>query len=219
MVVPMVIESSPRGERAYDIYSRLLKDRIIFLGQGIDDHIANQVIAQLLFLESEEPDKDINMYIQSPGGSVHSGLAIYDTMQLIKPDVATHAVGVTASMGTVLLAGGAKGKRFALPHATIHMHQAQGGTEGAATDIEIMAKEILRLQTTLRQILAKHTGQDVEKIKRDSERDRFMSAQEARAYGLIDEVYVGKESLISLAKAEEPALPEKSKEKEPVAVR
>ena len=190
MVIPMVIESSPRGERAYDIYSRLLKDRIIFLGQGIDDHIANQIIAQLLFLESEEPDKDINMYIQSPGGSVHSGLAIYDTMQLIKPDVATHAVGVTASMGTVLLAGGAKGKRFALPHATIHMHQAQGGTEGAATDIEIMAREILRLQTTLRQILAKHTGQDYEKISSDFDRDRWLSADEALDYGIVDEILV-----------------------------
>jgi len=190
MVVPMVIESSPRGERAYDIYSRLLKDRIIFLGQGIDDHIANQIIAQLLFLESEEPDKDINMYIQSPGGSVHSGLAIYDTMQLIKPDVATHAVGVTASMGTVLLAGGAKGKRFALPHSTIHMHQAQGGTEGAASDIEIMAREILRLQTTLRQILAKHTGQDYEKISSDFDRDRWLSADEAVEYGIVDEILV-----------------------------
>ncbi|HEY8695065.1 MAG TPA: ATP-dependent Clp protease proteolytic subunit [Chloroflexota bacterium] len=188
MVIPMVIESSPRGERAYDIYSRLLKDRIIFLGQAIDDHIANQVIAQLLYLESEEPDKDIQMYIQSPGGSVHSGLAIYDTIQLIKPDVATHAVGVTASMGTVLLAGGAKGKRFALPHATIHMHQAQGGTEGAATDIEIMAKEILRLQTTLRQILAKHTGQDYEKISSDFDRDRWLSAPEAVEYGIVDEI-------------------------------
>ena len=187
-VVPMVIESSPRGERAYDIYSRLLKDRIIFLGQGIDDHIANQIIAQLLFLESEEPDKDIQMYIQSPGGSVHSGLAIYDTMQLIKPDVCTHAVGVTASMGTVLLSGGAKGKRYALPHATIHMHQAQGGTEGAASDIEIMAKEILRLQTTLRQILAKHTGQEYEKISSDFDRDRWLSADEAVDYGIVDEI-------------------------------
>jgi len=187
-VVPMVIESSPRGERAYDIYSRMLKDRIVFLGQGIDDHVANQIIAQLLFLEAEDPDKDIQMYIQSPGGSVHSGLAIYDTMQLIKPDVATHAVGVTASMGTVLLAGGAKGKRFALPHSTIHMHQAQGGTEGAATDIEIMAKEILRLQTTLRQILAKHTGQDYEKISSDFDRDRWLSADEAVEYGIVDEI-------------------------------
>jgi len=187
-VVPMVIESSPRGERAYDIYSRLLKDRIVFLGQGIDDHVANQIIAQLLFLEAEEPDKDIHMYIQSPGGSVHSGLAIYDTMQLIKPDVATMAVGVTASMGTVLLAGGAKGKRYALPHATVHMHQAQGGTEGAATDIEIMAKEILRLQTTLRQILAKHTGQDYEKISADFDRDRWLSAEEAVSYGIVDEI-------------------------------
>jgi ATP-dependent Clp protease protease subunit len=184
----MVIESSPRGERAYDIYSRLLKDRIVFLGQGIDDHVANQIIAQLLFLEAEEPDKDIQMYIQSPGGSVHSGLAIYDTMQLIKPDVCTHAVGVTASMGTVLLAGGAKGKRYALPHATVHMHQAQGGTEGAASDIEIMAKEILRLQTTLRQILAKHTGQDYEKISADFDRDRWLSADEAVEYGIVDEI-------------------------------
>ena len=187
-VIPMVIESSPRGERAYDIYSRMLKDRIVFLGQGIDDHVANQTIAQLLFLESEEPEKDIQMYIQSPGGSVHSGLAIYDTMQLIKPDVCTHAVGVTASMGTVLLAGGAKGKRFALPHATIHMHQAQGGTEGAASDIEIMAKEILRLQTTLRQILAKHTGQEYEKISADFDRDRWLSAEEAVEYGIVDEI-------------------------------
>jgi ATP-dependent Clp protease protease subunit len=187
-VVPMVIESSPRGERAYDIYSRMLKDRIVFLGTGIDDHVANQIIAQLLFLEAEDPDKDIQMYIQSPGGSVHSGLAIYDTMQLIKPDVATHAVGVTASMGTVLLAGGTKGKRFALPHATIHMHQAQGGTEGAASDIEIMAKEILRLQTTLRQILAKHTGQEYEKISADFDRDRWLSAEEAVEYGIVDEI-------------------------------
>ncbi len=187
-VVPMVIESSPRGERAYDIYSRLLKDRIVFLGQGIDDHIANQIIAQLLFLESEEPEKDIQMYIQSPGGSVHSGLAIYDTMQLIKPDVATHAVGVTASMGTVILAGGAKGKRYALPHATVHMHQVQSGTEGAATDIEIMAREILRLQTSLRQILAKHTGQDYERISADFDRDRWLTAEEAVDYGIVDEV-------------------------------
>ena len=187
-VVPMVIESSPRGERAYDIYSRLLRDRIIFLGTGIDDHVANQVIAQLLFLEAEEPDKDIQMYIQSPGGSVHSGLAIYDTMHLIKPDVATHAVGVTASMGTVLLAGGAKGKRYALPHATIHMHQVQSGTEGAASDIEIMAKEVLRLQTTLRQILAKHTGQDYERISADFDRDRWLTAEDAVEYGIVDEI-------------------------------
>ncbi len=187
-VVPMVIESSPRGERAYDIYSRMLKDRIIFLGQGIDDHLANQIIAQLLFLESEEPEKDIYMYIQSPGGSVHSGLAIYDTMQLIKPDVATVAVGVTASMGTVLLAGGAKGKRFALPHSTVHMHQVQSGTEGAASDIEIMAREVLRLQTTLRQILAKHTGQEYEKISADFDRDRWLTSEEAIDYGIVDEI-------------------------------
>ena len=187
-VVPMVIETSPRGERAYDIYSRLLKDRIIFLGEGIDDHLANAIIAQLLFLESEEPDKDIYMYIQSPGGSVHSGLAVYDTMQLIKPDVATVAVGVTASMGTVLLAGGAKGKRFALPHATVHMHQVQSGTEGAASDIEIMAREVLRLQSTLRQILAKHTGQEYEKISSDFDRDRWLAAPEAVEYGIVDEI-------------------------------
>ena len=187
-VVPMVIETSPRGERAYDIYSRLLKDRIIFLGQAIDDQLANITVAQLLFLESEEPDKDIHMYIHSPGGSVHSGLAIYDTMQLIKPDVVTMAVGVTASMGTVLLAGGAKGKRYALPHATVHMHQVQSGTEGAATDIEIMAKEVLRLQTTLRQILAKHTGQEYERISADFDRDKWLTADEAMAYGIVDEI-------------------------------
>ena len=187
-LVPMVIESSPRGERAFDIYSRLLKDRIIFLGTPINDQIANMIIAQLLFLESEDPDKDINMYIHSPGGSVHAGLAIYDTMQLIKPDVATMAVGVTASMGTVLLAGGARGKRFALPHATIHMHQAQGGSQGAATDIEIMAREILRLQTMLREILAKHTGQEYEKIAHDSDRDFWLTAEAAVEYGLVDEI-------------------------------
>ena len=187
-LVPMVIESSPRGERAFDIYSRLLKDRIIFLGTPINDQIANMIIAQLLFLESEDPDKDINMYIHSPGGSVHAGLAIYDTMQLIKPDVATMAVGVTASMGTVLLAGGARGKRFALPHATVHMHQAHSGTQGAATDIEIMAKEVLRLQTTLRQILAKHTGQEYEKIIADFDRDRWLTADDAVEYGMVDEI-------------------------------
>ena len=187
-VVPMVIESSPRGERAYDIYSRMLKDRIVFLGEGVDDRVANQIIAQLLFLEAEDPDKDIYMYIQSPGGSVHSGLAIYDTMQLIKSDVATVAVGVTASMGTVLLAGGAKGKRFSLPHSTIHMHQVQSGTEGAASDIEIMAKEVLRLQTTLRQILAKHTGQEYEKISADFDRDKWLTANEAVEYGIVDEI-------------------------------
>ncbi len=187
-LVPMVVETTNRGERAYDIYSLLLKERIIFLGTPINDHVANLIIAQLLFLDREDPERDIHMYIHSPGGLITSGLAIYDTMQLIKPDVATHAVGVTASMGTVLLSGGAKGKRYALPHATIHMHQAQGGTEGAATDIEIMAKEILRLQTTLRQILAKHTGQDYEKISADFDRDRWLSAEEAVAYGIVDEI-------------------------------
>lgn len=187
-LIPMVIETSPRGERAFDIYSRLLKDRIIFLGTGIDDHVANLVIAQLLFLESEDPDKDIHMYIHSPGGLVHAGLAIYDTMQLIKPDVSTTCVGVTASMGTVLLAGGTKGKRFALPHATIHMHQAHSGVQGAATDMEIAAREIIRLQTMLRQILSKHTGQPYERISQDFDRDKWMSAEEAVEYGLVDEI-------------------------------
>lgn len=187
-LIPMVIETSPRGERAFDIYSRLLKDRIIFLGTGIDDHIANLVIAQLLFLESEDPDKDIHMYIHSPGGLVHAGLAIYDTMQLIKPDVSTTCVGVTASMGTVLLAGGTKGKRYALPHATIHMHQAHSGVQGAATDMEIAAREIIRIQTMLRQILATHTGQPYERISQDFDRDKWMPAEEAVEYGLIDEI-------------------------------
>ncbi|HLG69395.1 MAG TPA: ATP-dependent Clp protease proteolytic subunit [Chloroflexota bacterium] len=184
----MVVESSPRGERAFDIYSRLLKDRIVFLGKEVDDEIANVVVAQLLFLESEDPDRDISLYIQSPGGSVTAGLAIYDTMQLIKPDVSTVAVGVTASMGGVLLASGAAGKRYVLPNATVHMHQAQGGARGAARDMEIMANEILRQQAVCRELLAKHTGQPMEKIVRDSDRDFWLSAQEAVDYGLADEI-------------------------------
>ncbi len=187
-LIPMVIETSPRGERAFDIYSRLLKDRIIFLGSGIDDNVANSVIAQLLFLDSEDPDKDIHMYIHSPGGLVHAGLAIYDTMQLVKADVSTTCVGVTASMGTVLLAGGAKGKRYALPHATIHMHQAHSGVQGPASDMEIAAREIIRIQTMLRQILADHTGQPYERIVQDFDRDKWMPAAEAVEYGLIDKV-------------------------------
>lgn len=187
-VIPMVIESSARGERAFDIYSLLLKERIVFLGTPIDDQVANLIIAQLIYLEREDPERDINLYIHSPGGVITAGLAIYDTMQLIRPDVSTTCVGMAASMGTVLLAAGAKGKRYALPHATIHMHQAQGGARGAATDIEIAAREILRQQDTIRQILADATGQPMERIIRDSDRDYFMSAQQALEYGLVDEV-------------------------------
>ncbi len=187
-VIPMVIESSARGERAFDIYSLLLKERIVFLGTPIDDQVANLIIAQLIYLEREDPERDINLYIHSPGGVITAGLAIYDTMQLIRPDVSTTCVGMAASMGTVLLAAGAKGKRYALPHATIHMHQAQGGARGAAADIEIAAKEILRQQDTIRQILADTTGQPMERVIRDSDRDYFMSAAQALEYGLVDEV-------------------------------
>ena len=186
--VPMVVERSSRGERAYDIYSRLLKDRIIFLGGPIDDNVANSVVAQLLFLESEDPDKDIHLYINSPGGVVTAGLAIYDTMQYIKPDVSTICIGQAASMGSLLLAAGAKGKRYALPLARIMIHQPLGGAQGQSTDIQIQAKEILRLREVGNDILVKHTGQDRDKINQDTERDNFMSAEEAKAYGLIDEV-------------------------------
>ncbi|WP_456341991.1 ATP-dependent Clp endopeptidase proteolytic subunit ClpP [Thermovibrio sp.] len=186
--VPIVIEQTGRGERAYDIYSRLLKDRIIMLGTPIDDHIANLIVAQLLFLEAEDPEKDIYLYINSPGGVVTAGLAIYDTMQYIKPDVVTICMGQAASMGAVLLAAGAKGKRFALPHARIMIHQPLGGFQGQATDIEIHAKEILRLKRMLNEILSNHTGQPIEKIEQDTERDYFMSAEEAKEYGLIDKV-------------------------------
>ncbi len=186
--VPMVVEQTGRGERAYDIYSRLLKDRIIFLGGPIDDNVANVVIAQLLFLESEDPDKDIYLYINSPGGVVTAGLAIYDTMQYIKPDVSTICIGQAASMGSVLLAAGAKGKRYALPYSRIMIHQPSGGAQGQSTDIQIQAKEILRMREILTGILKEHTGQSAEKLDADMERDNFMSAQEAKAYGLIDEV-------------------------------
>ena len=186
--VPMVVETSGRGERAYDIYSRLLKERIIFLGGPIDDSVANVVVAQMLFLESEDPDKDIHLYINSPGGVVTAGLAIYDTMQYIKPDVSTICVGQAASMGSILLTAGAKGKRYALPHARIMIHQPLGGAQGQSTDIQIQAKEILRLREVGNEILAHHTGQDTEKINVDTERDNFMSAEEAKEYGLIDEV-------------------------------
>ena len=186
--VPMVVEQSNRGERAYDIYSRLLKDRIVFIGGPIDDNVANVVVAQLLFLESEDPDKDIHLYINSPGGVVTAGLAIYDTMQYIKPDVSTICIGQAASMGSLLLTAGAKGKRFALPLARIMIHQPLGGAQGQSTDIQIQAKEILRLREVGNDILVKHTGQSRDKVVADTERDNFMSAEEAKAYGLIDEV-------------------------------
>ncbi|HIC85075.1 MAG TPA: ATP-dependent Clp endopeptidase proteolytic subunit ClpP [Desulfobacterales bacterium] len=188
MLIPIVIEQSSRGERAYDIYSRLLKDRIIFMGEQVHDGIANTIIAQMLFLESEDPDKDINLYINSPGGSVTAGLAIYDTMQYIKPDVTTICMGQTTSMAALLLAAGAKGKRYALPHARIMIHQPLGGAQGQATDIDIHAREILKIRDLLNEILAKHTGQDIEKIRKDTERDFFMSAQEALEYGIIDKI-------------------------------
>lgn len=187
-LIPMVIENTHRGERAYDIYSRLLKDRIIFIGTGIDDNLANLIIAQLLFLESDDPEKDIFMYIHSPGGSVTAGLAIYDTMQYIRPDVATFCLGQAASMGALLLAAGATGKRYCLPHARIMIHQPMGGVQGQATDIDIQAREILRLKEELNQILVKHTKQLTKKIQNDTERDYFMSGPEAKEYGIIDEV-------------------------------
>ena len=190
--VPRVVETSNRGERAYDIYSRLLKDRIIFLGGAIDDAVANTVVAQLLFLESEDPDKDIYLYINSPGGVVTAGLAIYDTMQYIKPDVSTICIGQAASMGSVLLTAGAKGKRFALPMSRIMIHQPLGGAQGQSTDIQIQAKEILRIREVINEILANTTGQKIEKIVEDTERDNFMTAEEAKAYGLIDEVITRK---------------------------
>ena len=190
-IIPGVIESTPRGERAMDIYSMLLKERIVFMGFPIDDQVANVIIAQLLYLEREDPDKDISLYIHSPGGGINAGLAIYDTMQLIRCDVSTICVGLAASMGTVLLAAGAKGKRYALPNSTIHMHQAMGGARGEATQIAIIAKEILREQDVIRSILVKHTSQSLEKIARDTDRDFFMSAEAAQEYGIIDEILAG----------------------------
>ena len=187
-MVPMVIEQSGRGERAYDIYSRLLRERVIFLVGPVNDQSANVVVAQLLFLESENPDKDISFYINSPGGSVSAGLSVFDTMQFIKPDVSTLCMGIAASMGAFLLAAGAKGKRFALPNSRVMIHQPSGGAQGQATDIEIQAREILKLRESLNQILAERTGQPIEKIRADSERDYFMSAQESKDYGLIDQV-------------------------------
>ena len=193
MLIPMVIEQSSRGERAYDIYSRLLKDRIIFMGEQVQDDMANIIIAQMLFLESEDPDKDINLYLNSPGGVTTSGLAIYDTMQYIKPDITTICMGQAASMGALLLAAGAKGKRYALPHSRIMIHQPLGGMQGQATDIDIHAKEILRTRDTLNDILAKHSGQDIKKIRKDTERDFFMSSEEAKEYGIVDKIITTRE--------------------------
>lgn len=187
-IIPIVIEQTGRSERAYDIYSRLLKDRIIFLGTPVDDAVANIVIAQLLFLQTEDPGKDIHLYVNSPGGIVSSGLAIYDTIQYLKPDIATYCIGQAASMGALLLAAGTRGKRFALPHSRVMIHQPMGGFQGQATDIEIHAKEILKLKDTLNHILAGHTGQPYDKIQADTERDYFMSPEEAKEYGIVDEV-------------------------------
>lgn len=193
-LIPMVVEQSPRGERAYDIYSRLLKERIIFLGTGVNDEIANLVIAQLLFLEAEDPDKDITFYINSPGGVVTAGLAIYDTMQYVKCDIATLCMGQAASMGAVLLAAGTAGKRYSLPNARILIHQPMGGFQGQASDIDIHAREILRMRKDLNQILANHSGKSIKKIQNDTERDFFMSADEAKEYGIIDKVLVKRAS-------------------------
>ena len=188
-LIPMVVESGARGERAYDIYSLLLKERIIFLGTPIVDPVANSIIAQLLFLDREDPERDIYIYINSPGGLITAGLAIYDSMQLIRPDISTICVGGAASFGTVLLCSGAKGKRFATPNSTIHMHQPMGGAQGQASDIEIQARELLRLQDKLYQIIAENTGQSYERVARDSDRDYYLTAEQARTYGLIDDVY------------------------------
>jgi ATP-dependent Clp protease protease subunit len=187
-LIPMVIEQTGRGERAYDIYSRLLKDRIIFIGSPIDDLVANLVVAQLLFLEADDPDKDVNLYVNSPGGSVTAGLAIYDAMQFIKPDVSTICVGQAASMGAVLLAAGTHGKRYSLPHSRILIHQPMGGFQGQATDIDIQAREILRMKEELNRILHTHTGQDLERIQQDTDRDYFMDPEQAKEYGLVDEI-------------------------------
>ncbi len=200
-LVPMVIESTNRGERSFDIYSRLLRDRIIFLGGGIDDQMANLVIAQLLFLESEDPEREIRLYINSPGGQVPAGLAIYDTMQHVRPEVSTICIGMAASMATPLLAAGARGKRFALPNATIHMHPASGGVQGLAADLESTARWHLDQQRRGRAILARHTGQSEERIARDFNREVFLSAEEAREYGIIDDVFVGAEELLPTAAA------------------
>jgi ATP-dependent Clp protease protease subunit len=202
-LIPMVIEQSSRGERAYDIYSRLLKDRIIFLGSAMNDEVANLLIAQLLFLESEDPDKDINFYINSPGGLVTAGLAVYDTMQYIKPDIATVCIGQAASMGALLLTAGTKGKRYTLPNARILIHQPMGGFQGQASDIEIQAKEILRMKETLNNILVLHTGKDLAHIQSDTDRDFFMTGQEAKEYGIVDHVIFNRDDLDKIEKVED----------------
>ena len=201
-LIPMVIEQSSRGERAYDIYSRLLKDRIIFLGSAMNDEVANLLIAQLLFLESEDPDKDINFYINSPGGLVTAGLAVYDTMQYIKSDITTVCIGQAASMGALLLTAGSPGKRYSLPNARILIHQPMGGFQGQASDIEIQAKEMLRMKETLNQILVRHSGKTMDQIQRDTDRDYFMSALEAKSYGIIDHVIANRDDLDRLEKSE-----------------
>jgi ATP-dependent Clp protease protease subunit len=201
-LIPMVIEQSSRGERAYDIYSRLLKDRIIFLGTAMNDEIANLIIAQLLFLESEDPDKDINFYVNSPGGLVTAGLAVYDTMQYIKPDIATVCIGQAASMGAVLLAAGTRGKRYSLPNSRILIHQPMGGFQGQASDIEIQAKEILRMKERLNQILVAHTGKQMADIQKDTDRDFFMSGEEAKKYGIVDHVIANRDDLDHLEESE-----------------
>ena len=202
-LIPMVVEQSSRGERAYDIYSRLLKDRIVFLGTAINDEVANLLIAQFLFLESEDPDKDINFYINSPGGVVTAGLAVYDTMQYIKPDIVTVCIGQAASMGAVLLAAGAQKKRYSLPNSRIMIHQPMGGSQGQASDIAIQAKEILRMKDVLNNILCRHTGNDLERIQKDTDRDFFMSGEDAKAYGLIDHVIVNRDDLDHLEDKED----------------
>jgi len=201
-LIPMVIEQSSRGERAYDIYSRLLKDRIIFLGTAMNDEVANLLIAQLLFLESEDPDKDINFYINSPGGLVTAGMAVYDTMQYIKPDITTVCIGQAASMGAVLLTAGTNGKRYSLPNSRILIHQPMGGFQGQASDIEIQAKEILRMKDTLNKILVKHTGKELTQIQNDTDRDFFMSGEEAKKYGIIDHVITNRDDLDKIEVAE-----------------
>jgi ATP-dependent Clp protease protease subunit len=197
-LVPMVVEQTARGERSYDIYSRLLKERVIFVVGTVEDHMANLIVAQLLFLESENPDKDIHLYINSPGGSVTAGLSIYDTMQFIKPDVSTMCIGQAASMGAFLLSGGAKGKRFCLPNARTMIHQPSGGAQGQATDIDIQAREILIIRQRLNELMAEHTGQTIENIERDTERDRFMNADQSKEYGLVDEVVESRSSTASV---------------------
>ncbi len=201
-LIPMVIEQTSKGERAYDIYSRLLKDRIVILGTPINDEIANLLIAQMLFLESEDPDKDINFYVNSPGGSVTSGMAVYDTMQYIKPDITTVCIGQAASMGALLLAAGAKGKRYTLPNGRIMIHQPMGGVQGQASDIKIQAEEIIRLRATLNKILAHHTDQDLKRIEKDTDRDFFMSGDEAKEYGIIDHVIYNRDDLDKITETE-----------------